>query len=135
MDRTLALFAIMGATPGETEDERLRRGLLVGLALLISLLAIAWGLIYIAFGEPLGGSIPLTYTVLSLLSIVGFTVTRRYDVFRLTQLLLMLVLPFALMVVLGGFVPSSVVALWAFFAPIGALAFASPREAFRWFVA
>ena len=135
MDRLLALFANIGATPGEIEDQRLRRGLLVGLALGISLLAIIWGLVYIAFGEPLGGAIPLTYTVLSLLSIVLFTVTRRYDVFRLTQLLLMLVLPFGLMVVLGGFVPSSVVGLWAFVAPLCALAFASPREALRWFVA
>ena len=113
----------------------MQRGLLVGLALLISVLAIFWGLAYIVFGEPLGGAIPLTYTVLSLLSIVMLTVTRRYDVFRFTQLSLMLALPFALMVVLGGFVPSSVVVLWAFFAPLGALAFASPREALRWFVA
>jgi class 3 adenylate cyclase len=135
MDRAFALFSTIGATPGEAEDERLRRGLLVGLALAISVLAIFWGLVYIAFGEPIGGAIPLTYTVLSLLSIVIFTVTRRYDVFRLTQLSLMLVLPFALMVVLGGFIPSSVVALWAFVAPIGALAFASPREAVRWLVA
>jgi class 3 adenylate cyclase len=135
MVRPFALFASIGATPGETEDERLRRGLLVGLALLISMLAVFWGLGYIAFGEPVGGAIPLTYTVLSLVTIVIFTVTRRYDVFRFTQLSLMLVLPFALMVALGGFVPSSVVALWAFFAPIGALAFASPREALRWFAA
>lgn len=135
MDRSFAFFAAIGATPGETEDERLRRGLLVGFALAISLLAILWGLAYIAFGEPLGGAIPLTYTVLSLLSTVVFTFTRRYDIFRFTQLSLMLILPFALMIVLGGFVPSSVVALWALFAPIGALAFASPREALRWFVA
>jgi len=135
MDSPLALFATIGATPGETEEERLRRGLLVGLAVAISVLAIFWGLVYIAFGEPLGGAIPLTYTVLSLLSIVVFTITRRYSVFRFTQLSLMLVLPFALMVALGGFVPSSVVALWAFVAPLGALAFASPREALRWFVA
>jgi adenylate cyclase len=135
MDRSLALFATIGATPGETEDERLRRELLIGLALLISVLAIFWGIVYIAFGEPLGGAIPLMYTILSLLSIVVFTVTRRYDVFRFTQLGLMLVLPFALMAVLGGFVPSSVVVAWAFFAPIGALAFASPREALRWLAA
>src|SRR5712691_12112517 len=132
MDSPLALCATIGATPGETEEGRLRRGLLVGLAVAISVLAIFWGLLYIAFGEPLGGAIPLAYTVLSLLSIVVFTVTRRYDVFRFTQLGLMLVLPFALMAVLGGFVPSSVVVAWAFFAPIGALAFASPREALRW---
>ena len=89
MDRAFALLATIGATSGETEDERMRRGLLVGVALLISVLAIFWGLVYIAFGEPLGGAIPLTYTILSLLSIVIFTVTRRYDVFRLTQLGLM----------------------------------------------
>jgi class 3 adenylate cyclase len=133
MDRALASLETIGATPGETEDQRLRRVLLVGVALVISVLAIVWGLVYIAFGEPLGGAIPLTYTVLSLMSVVIFTVTRRYDVFRFTQLGLMLVLPFALMVALGGFIPSSVVALWAFVAPLGAIAFASPREALRWF--
>ena len=133
--RPLAPFAAIGAAPGETEDERLRRVLLVGVALGISVLAIFWGLMYIVFGEPLAGAIPLTYTVLSLLSIVIFTVTRRYDIFRFTQLSLMLVLPFALMVALGGFVPSSVVAVWAFFAPLSALAFAGPREAVRWFAA
>src|SRR2546422_157781 len=97
MARLLAHFAAIGATPADTEHERLQRGLLVGLSLLISVLAIFWGLAYIVFGEPLGGAIPLTYTVLSLLTIVMLTVTRRYDVFRFTQLSLMLALPFALM--------------------------------------
>jgi class 3 adenylate cyclase len=133
MERLVALFGTVGAESGETDDERLRRTLLVVLACLISVLAVGWGLLYIAFGEPLGGAIPLAYTVLSLASIVVLTLTRRYDVFRFTQLSLMLVLPFALMVVLGGFIPSSVVAAWAFFAPLGALAFASTREARRWF--
>lgn len=135
MESLLTFFATIGAAPGETEDERLRRGLLVSFALAISILAIFWGILYIAFGELLGGAIPLTYTVLSLLSIVALALTRRYDVFRFTQLTLMLVLPFALMVVLGGFVPSSVVVLWAFFAPLGALAFARSREALRWVAA
>jgi class 3 adenylate cyclase len=135
MERLLALFGAIGARPQETEDERLRRALLVAFALLISALAIFWGLVYVAFGEPLGGAIPLGYTLLSLSSIVVLTLTRRYDAFRFTQLTLMLVLPFALMVVLGGFIPSSVVVTWAFFAPLGALAFASPREALRWFAA
>src|SRR5688572_8293498 len=124
MERLLALFGAIGAAPSETEDERLRRALLVGFALLVSFLAIFWGLLYIAFGELLGGAIPLTYTVLSLASVVVLAITGRYDVFRFTQLGLMLVLPFALMVVLGGFIPSSVVASWAFVAPLGALAFA-----------
>src|SRR5260370_4260533 len=135
MARLPARFAAIGPTPADTEHERLQRGLLVGLSVLMSILAIFWGLAYIAFGEPPGGAIPLTYTVLSLLTIVMLTVTRRYDVFRFPTLSLLLALHFARMVVLGGFVPSSVVVLWAFFAPLGALAFASPREALRWFVA
>jgi len=133
MDRLLGLAATIGANPSDSEEMRLRKALLVVLALLISLLAVGWGLIYIIFGEPLGGAIPLSYTVLSLASVVLFTLTRRYDWFRFAQLGLMLVLPFVLMVVLGGFVLSSVVAAWAFVAPLGALAFASPREALRWF--
>ena len=131
----LQAFSAIGAEPTDTEDVRLRKALLVATAVLVSVLAIFWGLVYIAFGEPLGGAIPLTYTVLSLGSVVVFTVTRRWDWFRLAQLALMLILPFALMVVLGGFIPSSVVAAWAFFAPLGALAFAAPREAVRWFLA
>src|SRR6266550_2314136 len=55
MARLLARFAAIGATPADTEHERLQRGLLVGLSLLISVLAIFWGLAYIVFGEPLGG--------------------------------------------------------------------------------
>src|SRR5947208_15769252 len=95
MARLLARFAAIGATPADTEHERLQRGLLVGLSLLISVLAIFWGLAYIVFGEPLGGAIPLPYTVLSLLSIVMLTVTRRYPVFRFTQSILLLRLPSA----------------------------------------
>ena len=119
----------------DTEDVRLRKALLVAIALLVAVLAVFWGLTYVAFGEPLGGAIPLGYTVISLGSIVMFAITRRYDWFRLTQLSLMLVLPFALMVVLGGFIPSSAVVAWAFVAPLGGLAFATPREAVRWFIA
>jgi class 3 adenylate cyclase len=119
----------------DSDDVRLRKALLVGVALLIATLATFWGLLYVAFGEPLGGAIPLTYTVISLGSIVLFALTRRFDWFRLTQLTAMLILPFALMVVLGGFVPSSVVVAWAFVASLGALAFATPGEAVRWYIA
>lgn len=135
MERLVALVGGIGAVASETEDQRLSRALLVAITLLICVLAVFWGLLYIAFGEPLGGAIPLTYVMLSLASVVTLALTHRYDVFRFTQLGLILVLPFCLMVVLGGFVPSSVVATWAFIAPLGALAFASPREALRWFAA
>jgi len=119
----------------DSDDVRVRKAILVGIALLIATLAAFWGLLYVAFGEPLGGAIPLSYMVIALGSVVMFALTRRYDWFRLTQLTAILILPFVLMVVLGGFVPSSVVVAWAFIAPLGALAFATPREAVRWYIA
>ena len=131
----LDALSTLGADSTDSEDLRLRKALLVGVALLVSILAIFWGLLYVAFGEPVAGSIPLTYVVLSLGSLVLFAATRRYAWLRVTQLALMLVLPFALMVALGGFIPSSMVIGWAFVAPLGALAFATPREALRWFAA
>ena len=131
----LTALSAIGHDPADSDEARLRKAILVGIALLIATLAAFWGLLYVAFGEALGGAIPLTYTVISLGSVVMFAITRRYDWFRFTQLTVMLILPFALMVVLGGFVPSSVVVAWAFVAPLGALAFATPREAVRWYIA
>src|SRR5438876_10438858 len=100
MDRLLGLAATIGANPSDSEEMRLRKALLVVLGLLISLLAVGWGLIYIIFGEPLGGAIPLTYTVLSLASVVLFTLTRRYDCCRFAELGLMRVPLLVLLVVL-----------------------------------
>src|SRR5207244_12880451 len=102
MARLLARFAAIGATPADTEHERLQRGLLVGLSLLISVLAMFWGLADIVFGEPLGGAIRLTYTVFSLLPIVMLTLTRPFVAFRFTQPSLMLSPTFPRMVMLAG---------------------------------
>jgi adenylate cyclase len=68
-------------------------------------------------------------------SLLAFARTKRYRVFRTTQLALLLALPFALQWSLGGFIPSSGVALWALTCPLGALTFAGTRQAVPWFAA
>lgn len=60
---------------------------------------------------------------------------RRFPPFRLTQLTLILLLPFLLMLALGGFEASSAVVLWSLLCPFGALLFSEPRGAPRWLVA
>jgi guanylate cyclase len=99
------------------------------------LAAFVWGLIYIAFNEPLAGAIPLSYAVISFFSIIHFGWTRHYRFFRFSQLALILLLPFLLMVALGGFVNGGAVVLWALICPLGALLFNEPRQAPRWFLA
>ncbi|TNG02716.1 MAG: adenylate/guanylate cyclase domain-containing protein [Gammaproteobacteria bacterium] len=90
---------------------------------------------YILFGEALAGMIPLSYSAISLLSIFHFGLTRRYHFFRFSQLVLILLLPFLLMVTLGGFVNGSAVILWALICPLGALLFDKRSHAPAWFLA
>jgi len=48
--------------------------------------AAVWGLLYIVLEEPMAGSIPLTYYLLSAGSIALYSRHKRYRLFRTSQL-------------------------------------------------
>jgi adenylate cyclase len=131
---TLRIASIV-ADPADGEDTRLQKTLLVFSSLMMASMAIGWASIYFVFREYLAGAIPLSYAILSFISIGRFARTRQYAFFRSSQLLLPLLLPFFLMLALGGFVSSSAVVLWSLSSPLGALLFAGRRQATRWFLA
>ena len=133
--RVLPAIARIGSDPGDDDDIRLQKSLLVVCAFPFMLAGVAWGLIYVFSGEPLAGLIPLSYSFISLLSIIHFGRTRQYRFFRFSQLTLILLLPVILMVALGGYVNGSAVILWALISPLGALLFDEPRHAPLWFLA
>ncbi len=135
LDNFIALLGRISADPDATEEDRLHKTLLVGASLMFILAGLLWGSLYAAFGEPLAGAIPVSYSVFSLLSVLLFRVTRSFPLFRFIQLLLILILPFLLQLALGGFVDSSAVVLWALICPFGALLLTKRREAIRWFLA
>ena len=125
----------IGADPGDTEDTRLQKSILVFSSLMMATMAIGWAFIYFAFREYVAGAIPASYALLSFLSIGQFARTRQYAFFRGSQLLLPLLLPFFLLLALGGFENSSAVILWSLSSPLGALLFAGRRQANGWFIA
>jgi len=133
--QTLAFVARIGSDPNDDDDIRLQKSLLVVCALPFMVAGVAWGLLYVFSSEPLAGAIPLSYFFISLLSIIHFARTRQYRFFRFSQLTLILLLPFFLMVALGGFINGSAVVLWSLICPLGALLFDEPRHAPRWFLA
>jgi len=135
MNRVLTWLVHIGFDPNDDDDIRLRKSVLVVGAFPFAFAGIAWGLMYFLFGEPLAGTIPFSYGIISLLSIWHFGLTGRYHLFRFSQLLLILLLPFLLMIALGGFVHGSAVILWALLCPLGALLFDRPSRAIRWFAA
>jgi len=97
--------------------------------------AFVWVGTYAILGLWLSAAIPLVYQLASGASLYAYARTRRFQLFRISQLLMSLLLPFALQWSLGGFAASSAVGLWAFTCPVGALLFVGARQAVPWFVA
>ena len=125
----------VGALPSDSDELRARKAGLVLSSALMAVLACAWVVTYAVLGLWVSALIPFVYQVATAVSIYTFARTRRYVWFRRSQLVLPLLLPFALQWSLGGFENSSAVCLWAITSPIGALVFVGAREAVPWFLA
>jgi adenylate cyclase len=130
-DRALSI----GADPGDTADERFRKRLLVGVALIILPFGFVWGCLYWVIGEHGVALTPWAYVTGSAISLAVFARTRSVAFLRTAQQLLILVAPAAGTVMLGGLDESSSVVLWSLFAPLGAVAFDRPGRAWPWFAA
>jgi guanylate cyclase len=122
----------LGASPSDSEDIQLRRRILVIGSLMLIVASLIWGFIYVIFGEPIAGFIPLSYALLSTGVTAVFVHTRDYQFYRDIQLWMILMIPFLLMVMLGGFVNSSAVIIWSLISPLGALLVFRVERAFSW---
>jgi adenylate cyclase len=130
----VARIARIGADPADDDETRLRKALLVGIALLILPISIVWWLLYLYFGAWTGW-LAFVYFVVSVVSIVVFAWNRDVTLFLRVQLLSILVLPTVSMIWLGGVLPAGGVGLWAILAPLGALVFGGVGSGVRWYVA
>jgi serine phosphatase RsbU (regulator of sigma subunit) len=124
-----------GSRPTDNDALRLRKAVLIFLALTCTIAGMVWGFGYLLLGLPVSGSIPLSYSLISAVSLIYFFGTRQYKFFCRSQLALILILPFLLQWSLGGITASGAVILWSILAPIGALMFAGTTRAIPWFIA
>ena len=131
----LKRYAGLGALPTDSEEIQLRKSVLVLSSSLMAVLAFVWVGTYAALGLWLSALIPFAYQLASALSIYAFARRRSYRLFRASQLVMSLMLPFALQWSLGGFRSSSAICLWALTSPIGAVLFVGARQAMPWFLA
>ena len=135
LEKTFTRIAMIGAIQSDSEEIKLQKSLLVICSFPFIFAGAGWGIMYILFGEKLAGIIPLSYSFISLASVIYFGLSRKFQVFRFSQLLLILLLPFALMLSLGGFVSGSAVILWGLISPLGAMLFDKQSNAPRWLLA
>jgi diguanylate cyclase (GGDEF)-like protein/PAS domain S-box-containing protein len=123
-----------GFLPTDDANQRLKKVALTLVPLIIGPAAFLWGSIYFLLGHPVSGSIPMSYSIISAVSLLYFFATKRTVFLQYSQLTLVLLLPFLLMWSLGGFSAGSMVMIWAIFAPVAAVMFLEKRIALVWFL-
>mgnify|MGYP001822203553 FL=1 len=128
-------YAYAGCLEEDTPQQRLQKAIMVIAPSLLSFFCIFWVAGYYFMGKPVSAAIPGGYAIVSMISVLIFFKTKQYEVFRFSQLLFILCLPFLLQLSLGGFRAGSAVQMWAMLAPVGALMFQSIRAARWWFTA
>ena len=129
-----ARLAQVGSDPSDDADTRAAKALLVLISVLVLPIAFLWGVLYLAFGSPVG-FVPLVYFALLLGAIGVFSRTRDFGQLLRVNLVDILLAPTLSMIPLGGFLASGGVGLWGILAPLGALVFRDARTAARWYVA
>jgi len=131
--RSLLVWAgNVGADPADSSDTALQKQLMVALSVGLLPLTLLWSVIYLVAGVPLSAAIPALYTAVTPVNTLLFSWTRNLRFYRFTQLLMYLVLPWLLMMSLGGFRESSVVVIWAALCPLASLLIEELRDTLLW---
>jgi adenylate cyclase len=130
--RLLNLAGGIGFDPCDSNETALRKR--VGVVLFAGTLplTVAWSAIYFIADAPLAASVPALYSILTPINTAIFARTHNFEIYRFTQLLLILILPWFVLMSLGGFQQSSVVILWAALSPLGSLLLDDLRRTRFW---
>jgi adenylate cyclase len=124
----------IGAAATDSNETALQKRLAVALCAGTLPLTVLWSLIYLLVDARLAAAVPAFYSVFTLVNTALFSATRNLDVYRFTQLLLILILPWLVTIALGGFRQSSVVIIWAALCPLGSLLLEEPKRTLFWIV-
>jgi adenylate cyclase len=130
----LARASRIGAAPGDDEETRSRKGLLVLITFLVLGIAVVWGSLYLAFGSPVG-FVPFLYFAILAGALAIFARNGDFAMLLRVNQVDILLAPTLSMIPLGGFIGAGGVGIWGVLAPLGALVFDDVRVAVRWFVA
>ena len=124
-----------GSRPGDTEDQRLRKALLMGGSIIILPVAFTWATLYAWFDEWPAALITYAYAAADLIAILILNRSGNVRPLGWVHRFCTLLLPFVLTIVLGGLEQSSALVIGALMAPLGALIYYERGEATRLFIA
>ncbi|MBT0962684.1 adenylate/guanylate cyclase domain-containing protein [Denitromonas iodatirespirans] len=124
-----------GVRPGDDEQTRLGKSLLVFATGLMSIASGLWLLLYWLSGPKLSSTLPFLFQVLLAANLAYYIHSGNFTWFRFSQFALFLFFPFVAQWSMGNFITGSGVILWGLIAPIGAVFVMGLRESMPWFFA
>lgn len=128
-------LSYIGVLPTDCEETVSKKTALTMLPFYTLIPALLWAFIYLFLDNFEAFLVPMFYVVASLFSTFLLYKTKKFVIFEIIQLVLILFLPFLLMWILGGFSGGSFVMIWAFYAPVAATMYSQDiKSGFLWFV-
>jgi adenylate cyclase len=124
-----------GIDPGDSDELRLNKSLLMFATGLASVASMLWLVIYWSLGPQLSSTLPFAFQILLATNLAIYIRWGNFDFFRLSQLSLFLFFPFVVQWSIGNFITASGITIWGLLAPVGAILFMGARESFAWFIA
>lgn len=124
-----------GVEPGDSDEVRLNKALLVFATGLVSVASTLWLAIYWSLGPQLSATLPFAFQILLAGNLFIYLRTGNFNFFRVAQLGLFLFFPFVAQWSIGNFITASGLILWGLLAPIGAILCFGVRESMAWFFA
>ncbi|MBC7756121.1 MAG: adenylate/guanylate cyclase domain-containing protein [Bdellovibrio sp.] len=117
-------------------DSTLSNAILAILVFAESIVCVFWIFTLSGLGEgyAMMALVPYIYIIISYVSLLIFYRSKRFEYFTFTQLVMLLVMPFFMQWVIGGYEASSGIAIWAILSPIGALMILGTKQSTPWFV-
>ncbi|OGP53180.1 MAG: hypothetical protein A2W66_00735 [Deltaproteobacteria bacterium RIFCSPLOWO2_02_56_12] len=121
--------------PTDTPEQRLHKTLLIFLGA-FAVLGVPWaGWYYFQLGLIRPAVILFGYAAVSAIALIQFLITRRAALFQTVEVVLLLLVPFLIQGMAGGFAGSGAVIIWSILSPLCALMFYGARWSLPWFAA
>ena len=124
-----------GIEPSDPEELRIHKTIVVFAMGLMTAGVMLWVGLYWLMGLQLSATLPFSYQVISVATLLAYIATRNFAFFQYAQLCLFLFFPFVVQLSIGNYISASGAVLWGILAPITAVVVLGARESVPWFAA
>ncbi|MBI2320321.1 MAG: adenylate/guanylate cyclase domain-containing protein [Betaproteobacteria bacterium] len=124
-----------GIEPSDSDELKVRKTIMVFSMGLMTAAPMFWLALYWLAGLQLSATLPLTYQLISVATLVYYILSANFALFQFAQLGLFLFFPFVVQLSIGNFISASGAVLWGILAPIIAVPVLGARNSTPWFVA